>query len=267
MAGWQLRALCAVFAAASGSVHAEHSPALDRISVWLGGYYANTDADLSASSDRFAIGENKLSLADGHETSPRARLDVLIGDSQGLSFDYFGFSRDHTELLDRSFDLGANTFDVGARVKDSFDIDFGSIAYRWWFGDGNSVFGLGLGAAYYRVKAAVSGDVFLDGEAVSTRASYDDDAVAPLVTLGWRYALSDEFRVYLDASGTKKNGGNLSGHAYNGALGVEWFPLENFGIAAEYAATRLKLDHSGGSFDADLDMKLDGPALYLRMRF
>lgn len=263
----KLGALCAATIGAVGTAHADPSPALDRVGVWLGGYYANTDAELSASSDRYDIGRNKLEIGDGHDTVPRARLDVLIGDSQGLTFDYFGFDRDRRLTLDRSFDFNGNRFDVGANVKGRFDLDFGSAAWRWWLGSGESVFGVGLGAAYYRLKVGVSGNVIANGQSGSASASYDEDAVAPLLTLGWRYAVSDTLRIYADASGVKKNGGKLEGHAYNGALGLEWFPLENVGIAAEYAATRIKLDRSAAAFDADLDVKLDGPAAYLRLRF
>jgi hypothetical protein len=260
-------ALFVVSMSAMATAHADPSPALDRVGIWLGGYYPDTRATLSASSDRYDIGENKLRIGDGHDTVPRVRLDFLIGDSQGLAFDYFSFNRDRRESLDRAFDFGGNQFDLGADVKGRFELDFGSAAYRWWLGSGNSVFGVGLGAAYYRLKVAVSGNVIANGESASASARYDEDAVAPLLTLGWRYAISDTFRIYADASGIKKNGGNLEGHAYNGAVGLEWFPIENIGIAAEYAATRIKLDHSGDIYDANLDVKLDGPAAYLRMRF
>lgn len=248
-------------------VWADPSPALDRVSVWLGGYYANTDVGLAANSNQYGVGTGRLKLGDGDVTLPRARFDFLIGDSQGLSFDYYRFSRDRTETLNQPFDLGGNNFDIGARVKGKFDLDFGTAAYRWWFGGGNDVFGVGLGAAYYRVEAGISGEISADGQTESGSVNYDDDAVAPLLTLGWRHAFSDNLRVYLDASGVKKNGGNLSGHIVNGALGVEWFPWHNVGIGAEYAVTRIQLDQDKRNYAANLDIKLDGPAAYLRMRF
>jgi hypothetical protein len=246
---------------------ADPSPALDRVSVWLGGYYANTDVSLTANSNSYGVGTGRLKLSDDDITLPRARLDFLIGDSQGLSFDYYRFSRDRTQTLSEPFNLGGYGFDVNANVKGKFDLDLGSAAYRWWLGSGNDVFGIGLGAAYYRVKAGISGEISADGQTASAELKYDDDAVAPLVTLGWRHAFSDDLRVYLDASGVKKNGGNLSGHIVNAALGVEWFPWHNVGVGAEYATTRIKLDQDKRAYAANLDIKLNGPAAYLRMRF
>ncbi len=75
---------------ASANVHAEKSPALDRISLWVGGYYSNNDTDLSVRGrgDYAGVGgkvnfEDDLGL-DKHSTNPRVRADFLLGDSQGF---------------------------------------------------------------------------------------------------------------------------------------------------------------------------------------
>ncbi|HEY0178793.1 MAG TPA: autotransporter outer membrane beta-barrel domain-containing protein, partial [Dokdonella sp.] len=134
-------------------------------------------------------------------------------------------------------------------------------------GSGPDVLGLGIGAAYYKVEAGLSARVNVNDQELSGWTHYDDDAVAPLLTLGWRHAFSDAFRFYVDASGVKKNGGDLSGHIYNGAAGFEWFPWHNVGIGAEYAVTRIRLDRDAHNYTANLNVDLNGPAAYLRMRF
>lgn len=260
---------CAVLALAlaAGGARAEHSPALDRIGLSLGGYYADTDVRLSASSERYGIGRTSIEPKSEDETLGRARLEFLLGDHQGLEFDYFSFRHSRTQTLQRSFDIGDTSFDVGAQLRSRFDLDFGSAAYRWWFGEGRSVFGLGVGAAYYRVKVGVSAEVSADDAQVRVGERYDADAVAPLLTFGWRYAPSDTWRFYADASGVKKNGGKLSGHAWNAAAGVEWFPFTNLGVGLEYAVTRVRLERDSSRYDADLDLHLRGPAAYARLRF
>jgi opacity protein-like surface antigen len=254
-------------ALAATAARAEPSPALDRIGLSLGGYYAQTDIRLSASSERYGIGRTSVEPPDGHETLGRARLEFLIGDHQGLEFDYFSFRRSHDQTLQRSFDLGDTHFDVGANLRSRFDFDLGSAAWRWWFGDGPSVFGLGVGAAYYRVKVGLAAEVSANGDSVRVAERYDADAVAPLLTFGWRYAPNETWRFYADASGVKKNGGNLAGHAWNAAAGVEWFPWRNVGVGVEYAITRIRLERDSSRYDADLDLHLHGPAAYLRLRF
>lgn len=257
--------LLAAFGA--GTARAEPSPALDRIGISLGGYDADTDLRLHASSDLSDVGRASLKLPGGRETLGRARLEFLVGDHQGLEFDYFSFRRSRDQVLQRSFDIGDTHFDLGARLHDRFDLDFGSAAWRWWLGDGPSVFGLGVGAAYYRVKVGLSADVSANDESVRVAERYDADAVAPLLTLGWRYAPSRNWRLYADGSGVKKNGGTLAGHAWNAAAGVEWFPFPNAGVGVEYAITRVHLERNTARYDADLDLHLHGPAAYLRLRF
>ncbi len=261
------RTLFLLILCGTGTAHADPSPALDRIGLSLGGYYADTDVRLRASSDLQDLGRASLTLPSGHETLGRARLEFLVGDHQELEFDYFSFRRSRDRTLQQSFDLGDSHFDLGAQVHGRFDLDLGSAAYRWWFGDGPGVFGLGVGAAYYRVKVGLSADVSANDDVIHVAERYDADAVAPLLTLGWRYAPSERWRFYADGSGIRKNGGSLAGHAWNAAAGVEWFPLANAGIGVEYAVTRIHLEREASRYDADLDLHLHGPAAYLRLRF
>jgi len=256
----------------SQTVMADQSPALDRVSIWLGAYDANTNTNIGA-SDKSGQLKGNVNLEDDlgfkdHKTVPRARLDFLIGDSQGFSFDYFSVNRSRSKTLSSDISYGGNSYDASASVRGKLDFDFGSAAYRWWFGHENDVFGVGVGGAYYRVHAGISGDATLNDNTVGyASTSAEESAWAPMLQLGWRHAFSDSWRMYFDASGVKKNGGNLNGHIYNAALGLEWFPWHNVGVGAEYNYTKIRLNDDKRNYDADLDMKLDGPSLYLRLRF
>jgi hypothetical protein len=262
----------ASLAFASTAALAQQSPALDRVSVWLGGYYANTDTTLGASDRSGQLNghvnlENDLGFKD-HQTAARARVDFLIGDSQGFSFDYYGLNRSRTKTLGRSISYGGNDYSAAATVRGKLDFDFGSAAYRWWFGHENDVFGVGVGGAYYRVHAGISGEASVNGESVGQAStSSNDSAWAPMLQLGWRHAFNEQWRMYFDASGVKKNGGPLNGHIYNAALGVEWFPWQNLGFGAEYGYTKIRLNQRRQNYNADLDMKLNGPSLFVRFRF
>ncbi|TBR39500.1 MULTISPECIES: hypothetical protein [Dyella] len=257
--------------AASSSAFADQSPALDRVSIWLGGYWANTDTKIGAGDNgglvygRFGL-EDDLGFPD-HKFSPRARLDWLLGDHQGFSFDYYNINRSETKTLTKDIRFGGNDYLASARVKGKLDFGFGSAAYRWWFGSGQSVFGVGLGAAYYRLRTGLSGEASVGGISGQASSSSDDSAWAPMLQLGWRYAVSDQFRIYIDASGIKKNGGNLNGHIYNAALGLEWFPWQNVGLGAEYGYQKIKLNQRHHDYYDDLNMRVDGPSLFVRFRF
>lgn len=256
---------------ASTASFADVSPALDRFSLSLGGYYANTDTTIGAGdpSGRFKGDvnlERDLGFED-HKTVPRVKLDFLLGDHQGFSFDYFSVNRTRTKSISDGISYGGNDYEASASVSGKLDFDFGSAAYRWWFGSGSDAFGLGIGAAYYRVHAGISGIATLNDESAQASTSYSETAGAPLLQIGWRHAFNDSVRMYFDASGVKKNGGNLNGHIYNAALGLEWYPWKNVGVGAEYAYTRIKLNDERDTFNADLDLKLHGPSAFVKFRF
>lgn len=266
------RASAAVLlACACGTAAAQQSPALDNVSVWLGGFYANTDTKVSASDPNNQFRghvnlEDDLGFPD-HKFSPRARVDVLLGEHQGFSFDYYTINRKETRYLSRSIDYRGVTYGASAKVSGKLNFDFGSAAYRWWIGNGNGVFGIGVGAAYYGVSTRLSGEATALGETAQASTHSDDNAWAPMLQLGWRYAVNDQFRVYVDASGVKKNGGKLAGHIYNGVLGLEWFPWKNVGFGAEYGYTKIKIRQHHRNYNDGLDMKVNGPSVFVRLRF
>ncbi|KGI77415.1 hypothetical protein LF63_0110860 [Oleiagrimonas soli] len=255
----------------SGTVAAQHSPALDRASIWIGAYDSGSDTTLRASNrDGSAYGDVNLEDDLGFSKrawSPRLRADVLIGDSQGFSFDYYRYRRERSKTLSDSITYEGNTYEAQASVRGKLGFDFGSAAYRWWIGHGNDVFGIGLGAGYYRVDASIRGQASVNGQTAQAESSTDESAWAPLLQLGWRHAFNDRWRMYLNASGVKKNGGNLYGHIYNAALGVQWFATKHFGISAEYDINRIRLHQRHDAYNDSLDLKLDGPSVFATFRF
>lgn len=266
-----LAALAVSMGVASSAALAQHSPALDRTSLWIGGYYSNNDTTLTAHGNGDAAGiSGALNFEDDlgfkkRSADPRVRLDFLIGDSQGFSFDYFQIHRNRNASYAEP--IPALGTDVDAQIKSSVDYDFGSASYKWWFGQSSDVFGVGLGAAYYKVDIQAAGSATAGDEAAAVSGGYEGNAVAPMLTLGWRHAFNDQWRMYADVAGVKKNGGELSGHIWNAALGLEWFPWKNAGFGLEYSASRLHVKKKYDDATAKLDLKSDGPSLYLRMRF
>jgi len=267
-------ALMAATAFGSQVAFADPSPALDRVSLWLGGFYSDTQTQIGATGRRGVLEgySGHFSLEDDlgfreHKTVPRARLDLLLGEHQGLSFDYYTIDRSRSRTLTENINYGGEDFPASARVDGKLNFNFGSAAYRYWFGSGSDVFGLGIGAGYYGVKARIAGQADVDGYTGQAEASTHETAWAPVLQVGWRHAFSHNFRIYADAYGVKKGGGNLAGHIYNAALGLEWFPIENLGVGGEYSYTRIRLDQNHPSYQANLDLKMQGPSLFVRLRF
>ena len=261
----------AVLACASGAAFADTHPALDRISLSLGAYQADSDADARINGSG-RIGSN-VNFEDDFgltkdRTVARARFSFLVGDSQGIEFDGYRFHRSASTQLDRTIVYDGSTFDVDAAIRGKLDMDFASVAWRWWIPAGdNDVWGIGLGAGYYRIAGEVSGEATLNGQPQFVRTDESADAWAPLLELGWRHAFSDRSRLYADISGVYKSHGSISGHIYNGALGYEYFVFQNIGFGLEYGAQRIKIDAARSNFDGEVNIHLSGPSAFIKARF
>lgn len=268
-AGWVKKSVSAVAAAMTmcGVAQAEPAQALDRISVWIGGSVLDTRADLDATHT--SVGSlSKIDLGKGSQTVGHARLDLLVFDSQGFSFDYYSLGRSKNHSRSGMFEYDGDIYDLQAGLHSDFDVSLGSAAYHWWFGSNADVFGVGVGAAFYRAELQLDGTAIINGmPPVSEHTSWSGTAVAPTLTLAYKHAFSDSLRLYVDAGGVKKNGGSLSGHLYDIRAGVEWFPFNNFGFAVEYGKTAVSLYRERISSSAALDIDFHGPSLFARMRF
>lgn len=251
------------------------SPALDRFSLWLGAYEPDASTTVSAGLNDPAV-KGRINLQHdlgfpSHQTEPRVRLDFLLGESQGFSFDYYRLDQRRTRTLDEAVGFHGDTFGASASVTGRVNFDFGSAAYKWWFGHESDVFGVGVGAAYYRVHASISGQATVYGSLIGPATGYasastTNDAWAPELQLGWRHAFSDNLRMYLNASGVKKHGNHLGGHIYDAAMGVEWFPWRNVGFGAEYDYTRIHIHQRHRTYNDDIALRMDGPSVFLRVR-
>lgn len=248
---------------------ADPSPALDRFSISVGAFHAEPTfkAGVDTPYGRVETPERDSSSV----TIPRVRADVLLFDSQGISFDYYRYDRSYNLGVAGDSTIDGQPVTGSANFNSKLKIDLAKLAYKWWLGSGNSVFGIGLGAAYYRadISGNISGTVSTPTQSFTDGASdrYTDDAVAPLIELGWRHAFTPNVRMYVEASGVKKNGGRIEGHIYNGNIGLEWFPWQNIGLVADYGVSRVKLERNGDSSTADLDVRFRGPSLFVKARF
>jgi hypothetical protein len=259
------QSMFAVLCVASAGVLADPSPALDRFSLSAGGYYVDPTFRIGVNTPYGRADTGDIDR--DHTTLGRVRSEILFGDHQGLSFDYYRYDNDFNAAIARTAFVNGAAVTGDASATASLKVDLAQLAYKWWIGSGNSVFGIGVGAAYYKGKLDYVASGSLNGVSGSAAGSTEGHAVAPLLELGWRTALTDNVRLYAEASGVKKNGGNLNGHIYNGAVGVEWFPFKNVGVAADYGISKIALHRDVASNDADLNIKLVGPSAYLKIRF
>ncbi len=255
-------------AAASPALAQEKSlPVVDRVGVWLGGYKVDAEGDLTLGTADGSQTTGEQRVIDGSDVVKRARVDWLLFDQQGFSVDLFQFSQNKTTGVTRPFTFNGQAYSASALLNTDTKVDIGNFSYRWWFGGEDTVAGVGVGAAFYKIKLNYSASASLGGLSQSIADGTKESAVAPLVTLGLRHRISDQVRLYADLSGSRKNGGDTNGDIVNVGAGVEWFPWRNIGVGAEYNHTRIRVNYREDDAVAKLNLRLNGPALYLRMRF
>lgn len=243
---------------------AELSPALDRISVSAGAFSADPKFDVSLNTPYGSLQSGDIAL--GKKTMPRVKADLMILDSQGLSFDYYQYKNVYTGAIANNTNVGGTALTTVGNANLDFTIDFAKLEYRWWFGSGNTVVGLGAGLAYYKVGLNANATASVNSSTASISERYSDAALAPLLGIGVRHAISPDLRIFADASGMKKSGGRSSGDIYNAAMGVEWFPIKNVGLVLDYSMSQIDLRRDD-VIDAKLKVTLQGPSAFVKVRF
>ncbi len=243
---------------------AELSPALDRVSFSAGVLRADPNINVNMSTTYGNLGTGDVGL--GKETVPRIKANIILFDSQGLSIDFYKYNHIYSGAMGNT--TSVNNTPLVTSVNGNLDLrlDFGKLAYKWWIGSGNTVLGLGAGAAYYKLGLNANAAASLNNATVATQGEYSDSAVAPLLEVGLRHAFSPDFRVFADASGMKKSGGRLNGEIYNAAVGVEWFPIKNVGVVMDYGMTQINLNRLD-TVDVNLKFKIQGPSTYVKVRY
>lgn len=243
---------------------AELSPALDRVSISAGVLHADPTLNVSLHSQYGSLGTGDVGLGD--ERMPRIKANLMIFDSQGLSMDYYQYKHGYAGGMSHSTSVNNNPLVTAADANLALKLDFAKLAYKWWMGSGNTVFGLGAGAAYYKLDLRANASVSLNQSVAATASEYSDSAVAPLLEFGLRHAINPDLRLFADASGMKKSGGRLNGEIYNGTVGVEWFPVKNVGVVFDYGLSQIKLNRLD-TVDVNLKLRIQGPSTYIKARY
>ena len=257
-------AVVAVASTATLPAHAELSPALDRVSIVVGAFQSDPEFNASVNTPYGKLQSGDINL--GKETMPRIKVDVLLFDSQGLSLDYYQYKHGYTGSIANNSNVNGSALTTLGNANLDMQLDFAKLAYKWWFGSGNTVLGLGAGIGYYKISLHANATASVNGSTASISDGYSDDAYAPLIELGVRHAISPDLRLFADASGVKKSDGLLTGEIYSAAVGVEWFPVKNAGLVLDYGIHQMDLRRDD-SISENFRVKFQGPSAFLKLRF
>ncbi len=243
---------------------AELSPALDRVSISVGAFVANPTFNASVNTPYGILQSGDLAL--GEKVMPRVKGEIILFDSQGLSFDVYNYVHDYGGSTDHTANVFGTAVHTATNANFGLKLDYAKLAYKWWFGSGNTVVGVGAGAAYYKISMLANASLSIDGPPNSIGGEYSDDAVAPLIEIGLRHAINPDLRLFADASGVRKSGGPLNGNIYTTAIGVEWFPAKNLGLVLAYGGSQIDLKRDDPVIE-NFNVKFQGPSAFIKFRF
>lgn len=265
-----LKAAVLLAVAVAGAAHAQQSPALDRMSLSVGGFHAEPRIHLGGDTRYGRVDTPDEEIDD--VTLPRVKAELLFGDRHGASFDYWRYDEDYAAAPSGATVYEGRPVSGSIRADADVRLEMARLAYKYWFGTDRNAFGVGLGAAYLRAR--ISGSAVANMSAAAPVENYtwsgsgaaSDSVWAPTIELAWRHALNDKVRLYAEAGGVKRNGGTVEGHVYNAAAGVEWLAAKNVSVVLDYGIQKIDL-HRNGERTADLDLKLTGPSAFVKLRF
>ena len=256
------------------SASAQVPPALDRFSLSVGAFSSAPQINATLGSEQGPIPTGDLDAQ--RKAMPRVSGEFLLGGNHGITLEAYRYSKGYSKSY--AWDNYSSKYPDSSGVADvklGFDLDVARLGYRYWFGSGNTMLGLGAGVGYYRISlktqvAGKSNGTFAGAGFAQSEGNYSrqdkEDAFAPMLEIGLRHAVNPALRLFADASGIHKGGSGVRGAIYNAAAGVEWLPLRNVGISLAYAVTDVDLKRNNASLQR-LRVKLDGPMLSLKARF
>jgi hypothetical protein len=243
---------------------AELSPALDRVSISVGVFHADPKIDASLITQYGNLQTGDVPL--GKETLPRIKADLILFDGQGLSLDYYQYKHNYTGEVANNINGFGSTLRTTGNANLEFKMDFAKLSYKWWLGSGNTVIGLGAGAAYYKIDMSANATASINNTTASTSGAYSDDAIAPLLEIALRHSVNPELRIFAKAAGVKKTGGRMHGDIFNSAVGVEWFPTKNVGVVLDYSMSQIDITRDA-TYETNLKFKVQGPSTFVKVRY
>ena len=146
-----------------------------------------------------------------------------------------------------SASLRANAATAGASTE------LVGVSYRWWVSHGRSDVGVGVGTLGYRVTPF---GALADDPRISTGA-------APMVSVAWRYRVSEQSVLHADASSARGLAAN-GGDGYFTKIGVEWKAKPESRLGLDGSSLGLQLD---SGLRMSMRLKKGGVGFYLRSKF
>lgn len=224
----------------------------DKTQLQLGGYRPKIDSGISihGSNDRLGTDidmESDLGMADA-KTSLWLTASYRLAERHRVGFSYFNLNRDASQTLERSLDVGDQTYLVGMQSHSKLDIDVVMLDYNYLFAKaGNYEAFVSAGLHRIAVGTQIGVDGSVSNGSSGSSASFETtgrsvNAPLPVLGVGGTYVFNDSWAVTGNARFFGLNLDKLDGSLSVIEAAVQYHPWRNVGLSLGYAFDRLDFD-------------------------
>ncbi len=197
-------------------------------------------------------------------------------DRHRLQAGWFSFDRDALATTTEQVTLGdGNVIDAGASALTRFSVDILPISYAYsFFKDRQHELAWFVGLHWADIDFEVEADAWVNksGQGASGRSRLTSSAVAPMPLLGlkYRHNLTDRWTAGLSAGyfalSLNSGGTDYEGSFYNLKAETEYWLWKQTAIGLAINALGLEASFDDSKWHGNLDYRLWGPIVYLKVR-
>lgn len=207
--------------------------------------------------------ENDLGLSSSGRVF---RMRGVLGSGTSFDVSYLSIERQASKYIEREIIFGDTVYHAGALT----DAYFNSKIYSgsWKFAIVNTpvvAAGLSLGARWLELGAGLS--VFSEGN----RYKQEVTAELPVLLPGFhgRVSVTSRLRAAISFEYLKLHIQDFEGKAIDHRFSLEYYPLKNLGIGADYSMMNYKLNKAPfhNDFSGEINYSLKGFGVFATLRF
>jgi len=189
-----------------------------------------------------------------------------IGERWRLRLDYFSYSDDANETVDKNFEFDDLIVPLSGKVDSSLDIDLyiANLSYDLYSSD-RAKFGVGIGAHVVDFDLQIEGKAS-DGTDLG-EASEDYTFPIPNLFVGGLYAITNNLLFNYGGGWMSMSYDEYDGELIFARGALEYWPFENVGLGAGYSYIAADVDRDTGKKKENYDVEMPGPIFYMTVGF
>ena len=235
--------------------------------VMVGGFWPDVDTSVRIDGNGGRIGtqldfESDLGL-DDRDALFMAGAGMRIGERHYLDLLYFDLSRDSSHEIERTIEVGDETFTAQATLNTYFDTEVVRFSYGYAFVSNDKHLLLGqIGAHYTRVGAGLS---LSNDRSVSAEA--DSDIPLPVLGVVYNYRITPSLSLNLRGQVFRLEFEGIDGSLDNLSASLSWTFADHFSVFGGYNYYSMDVDAETDHWNGSFDFGYQGPWLGLSYGF